>query len=282
MSETSTSESLPEWQANKDVQHLAEAILQEKRFQDLPILADALFDAGFSDEGALQSLRNPEYQDHFQYWTEFYQTYFKDINILDVLAVRFPERTKEQKELGFDLPIVIPKGLTLNMALKALKDEGAKQDPETNEPQPQFRVYSYIENLDQDVTENDRNPSDPDQGSYAVWMIDTQESNENPGNSAQELEGKIQGKTLLESLIYELWFFHKNKTKATRNQRHPNNRTWALATGSRCVGGGVPGVCWDYSDGRVRVYWFYSGDRNVVFRSRSVVSVPSVASEAQP
>src|SRR3989344_4186136 len=127
MSETSTSESLPEWQANKDVQHLAEAILQEKRFQDLPILADALFDAGFSDEGALQSLRNPEYQDHFQYWTAFYQTYFKDINILDVLAVRFPERTKEQKELGFDLPIVIPKGLTLNRPLKPSKMRAPSQ-----------------------------------------------------------------------------------------------------------------------------------------------------------
>ena len=153
MSETSTSESLPEWQANKDVQHLAEAILQEKRFQDLPILADALFDAGFSDEGALQSLRNPEYQDHFQYWTEFYQTYFKDINILDVLAVRFPERTPEQ-EKDYTKPIIMAKGLTPNKIYQALEKAG-QEAPESS----RFTMYRYIEDLDSNITENDRDPN---------------------------------------------------------------------------------------------------------------------------
>ena len=43
----------------------------------------------------------------------------------------------------------------------------------------------------------------------------------------------IPGMTLLESLIYELWFFEKNKTKPDQNQRHPNNATFALASASR-------------------------------------------------
>ena len=273
MSETSTSESLPEWQANKDVQHLAEAILQEKRFQDLPILADALFDAGFSDEGALQSLRNPEYQDHFQYWTEFYQTYFKDINILDVLAVRFPERTPEQ-EKDYTKPIIMAKGLTPNKIYQALEKAG-QEAPESS----RFTMYRYIEDLDSNITENDRDPNQ--QGTYAIWIKDQKESQDYANQSANDLKAQnIPCTTTAEDLVRHLEYWHQNQEKSDPNQQHPDNNLWTLSSGSRYSASHVPFVRWSPGFRRLHVDLIPPDDHSPFMRSRSVVSLPSAASEA--
>jgi hypothetical protein len=52
---------LPQWLASNDraVPHLAAAIYEERAFERLPILADALEDAGCADSGLLDHLRGP-------------------------------------------------------------------------------------------------------------------------------------------------------------------------------------------------------------------------------
>jgi hypothetical protein len=41
------------------VPNLAEGIYEQRRFQDLPILADALEEAGYADAALLEHLRGP-------------------------------------------------------------------------------------------------------------------------------------------------------------------------------------------------------------------------------
>jgi len=51
----------PAWLVSKEsaVRHLAEAIYEERRWEDMPILADALEDAGCDDEEMLRHCREP-------------------------------------------------------------------------------------------------------------------------------------------------------------------------------------------------------------------------------
>src|SRR5581483_3246303 len=157
----------PDWLTwNKGaVPGLAKSFLQDRDFENIPMLADALEDAGCTDSRILDTLRsNPQSPEASLWvlsiargeqgpnveilnnWLRFYQTYFPakefpNLNV-DFSTVQFPERTPEElQEFTFDM--VIPEGITAKDAYQALEQAGSRIDPATigKAQHPQGRSY---------------------------------------------------------------------------------------------------------------------------------------------
>jgi len=149
-------------------------------------------------------------------------------------------------------PIPVVKGITCNKVVAELRKLGVN-------------VSLYAEDLDKDVTENDR---DPVAGSYLVNFHANAEAEAWQGEpqSADMLrESGVKGITLLERLLLEVAYF-------MATGKHLDSKVWTLCTGSRNSVGGVPSVFFDPVGGWVRVGWYCSGARFVFLRVRSVVS----------
>lgn len=151
---------------------------------------------------------------------------------------------------GFDRLLVIPQGLTINQAY----DLCAKQ----------FSCWRYTGDLDAAVVQNDR---DPKNGSYAIWVRDRVEADEELKNlSANQLkERNVQSITLLERLVYELKYYLKTK-------KHLDIQNWTLCSGSRNVDGYVPYCRWHSDYVKLSVCWCDPDDRRGSLRSRAAVS----------
>lgn len=174
-------------------------------------------------------------------WQKFYKKFF-GIE-LDPSSIRIPE-----KQSGFDRLIIVPKGLTLNQVY----DKCAEN----------FSCSRYADDLDKEVILNDR---DPNKGSYAIWVRDRIEADEELKNlSADDLEKKkIPGITFIERLLYELAYW-------AETGKHLDIQNWTLCAGSRGSGGAVPRVHW-VGDG-LRVHWSHSDDLSGLLRARAAVS----------
>jgi len=140
------------------------------------------------------------------------------------------------------------KGVTCNKVVACLRKLGVN-------------VSTYVEDLDKDVSANDRDPNKT--GSYAVAFRRTVEADDdNKSKSANDLvEAGHKGITLLERLLLELGYF-------LAIGQHLDVQNITLCTGSR-DSGVVPSVGWG---GGLRVSWCNPGDAYGFLRSRSVVS----------
>ena len=174
-----------------------------------------------------------------------WQLFWHELGIkVDFTNLVIPPRRK-----GFDRLLIIPQGLTIEGAYKLCAQN--------------FKCWRWTEkNFDEIITHNDR---DPKNGSYAIWVRDRVEADEELRNlSADDLTNKkIPGITLLERLVYESKYF-----KETGNHLDINN--WTLCTGSRYCDGGVPSVGWAY--GEMFDHWFHPDSRFGDLRTREAVS----------
>ena len=279
-----------EWRRGQ-VLPLAESIYEKSQFEALPILADALEEQGCTDSNILSHLRNNTCPHHKGCWALglvlggdhelessievirdqmlLYAKHFK--RELDLSTVELPERTKEQKKEFIRL-LIIDKKLTTEEAYQACKKE--------------FHCYHYQEerSLDEliDPEQEERNPQT--QGSYAIWVEDSQNAPERNANlSANQIkERKLQTMTLRERLYDELYHWDKNSSNPDQTQRHlDSTNTYTHCSGSRHVGGHVPCVCWYSFPRKMFVLWSRPGDRDAALRARSVVSLPAKPSEAR-
>ena len=122
-----------------------------------------------------------------------------------------------------------------------------------------FPGWEYSADLDADILTNDR---DPRNGSYAVWVRDVREADEEFANkSAEDLRaGNHTGITELErGLLEGDYFFEKGE--------HLDQQNITLCTGSRSRDGHVPGGYWR---GEFDVGWYGSSARHPRLRSRRV------------
>ena len=143
------------------------------------------------------------------------------------------------------------KGLTCKKVIDALRKQGVR--------------VKASDTLDQDVTENQRDPS---KGSYAVAFKATVEADEeNKNQSANDRKKQeCQDITLLERLFLELVYF-------LINGEHLDIKSYTLCSGSRYRDGYVPFVNF-YADSRaVYVDWYHPDNRHGNIRTRSVVPV---------
>lgn len=177
-----------------------------------------------------------------QSWRDFYQKFF-GIEI-DTVSIKVPERKS-----GFDRLIVVSKGITLSQIIEVCRK--------------QFQVWLYAEDLDKEITVNDRTNTE----THALWVRDRVEADEENKNlSANDCKEKnIQGETLMERLLHGLKYF-------AETGKHLDVENVTLCNGSRCCDGGVPGVGWRPDSRKLRVGWYNPTNRGGNLRSREVVS----------
>ena len=144
--------------------------------------------------------------------------------------------------------------LTCNKVVAGLRKAGSQ-------------VYTRYEDLDKEVTKNDRDPNRD--GSYAIMVKSNVEADEeNKDKSANMLAREDHlGMTLMERLFLELVYF-----LATGS--HLDEDCWTLCSGSRDSDDGVPCVHWYRDDRDILVDWCYSSDHVRGTRSRSVSVLP--------
>lgn len=123
-----------------------------------------------------------------------------------------------------------------------------------------FQCWQYANDLDEAISTNTR---DPRNDSYAFWVKDVREADEENANlSANDLAKKNHlGITILERMLLEADYFFEYG-------EHMDQQNWTLCDGSRDSGGGVPSVGW--GGGRFDVGWCDASGRNPNLRSRSV------------
>ncbi len=184
-------------------------------------------------------------------WTEFWEAFYSEhfgIKI-DAKSISLPEVPADKQD--FKRLLLVAKGVTPIKVVKALRKIGVT-------------VWLYTENLDKDVTQNER---DSRSGSYAIYVRERVEADEELVNlSAEQIDAMNQKvMTLLEHLLYELAYF-------LETGKHLDIVNVTLCAGSRGSDGDVPGV--NRCGGGVYVLAYNPSYAAPVLRARAVVSGP--------
>lgn len=210
-----------------------ELILEEKRNAKtfLQFLQDFVYGVGLG----------------FELWEQVYELLGMKSEYMDFAAAS----PGNDNPNFWTVPVV--KGVTCNKVVVALRKRGVN-------------VILYEDDLDANVTENDRDPNRD--GSYIMGFLHTVEADEeNKDLSANQLkEQNHKGVTLLECLLLELGYF-------LATGKHLDEKTVTLCAGSRYSNGNIPSVSWDSGYRRVCVSWFNPDDHCNDLRSRSAVSL---------
>jgi hypothetical protein len=177
-------------------------------------------------------------------WAEAYKLLGMEAEFNEFTKVGLPE-----SEGLWTVPVL--QGVTCNKVVEVLRKLGVQ-------------VYLYAEDLDKEVTVNDRDPSN---GSYTVSFRCNVEADEEFKNlSANQLkEQNHKGITLLERLLLELAYF-------MATGKHLDVQNVTLCSGSRYRNGRVPSVRFFSGSRGVDVRWYDPGYHDGHLRSRSVVS----------
>jgi len=123
-----------------------------------------------------------------------------------------------------------------------------------------FPTWQYESDLDNTITGNSREPKN---GSYALWVRDVREADEEFANkSANDLAAMNHVSiTVLERQLMEADYFWERG-------EHLDIQNITLCAGSRRRDGGVPGA--DWYGGEFRVFWYDAARRRPSLRSRRV------------
>lgn len=153
------------------------------------------------------------------FWTGLYSVVFGMDAKEDLLKLNWPEPDPD----FWDVPMV--KGLTASRVFKALQAWN------------KFPCGSFYNNLDAEVTENDRHPRE---GTYGVRFHADPDGDEGQKNISANKHSKLstKGNTLIEAEVLEPMYFLKS------GGRHLNETTVNHAIGSRFADGDVPLVRW--------------------------------------
>lgn len=172
-------------------------------------------------------------------WQKFYAEVFG-------LTKDFTNLVIPEKPEGFDQLLVIANGITPEGLFAKCKER--------------FSSWKYVADLNI-VTSVCRADKD-----YAIWVRYRVEADEETKNfSANEIQERgIQGITLPERLVYELFFHWKTG-------RHLDFVTWTLCAGSRGKDGDVPRVGWSDANGTLSVGWCGPDSGSGILRARVVV-----------
>ncbi len=176
-----------------------------------------------------------------QEWQKFYQEVFGLTT--DLSGVELKDGPG-----GFGWAVFVAQGITLNQAYAKCRDRFPSSS-------------TYGDDLDKAVPENERTAAT----AYAKRFRNRVEADEENKNlSANTLtKEKIQGNTLLERLLLELWYNWRT------GGGHLDLLNWTLCAGSRFHDGGVPCVGW--GDGQFQVSGYRPDYAGEYFRGRSAV-----------
>jgi len=192
----------------------------------------------------------PEHVDDLARWWGNFEKLFGAVpDLSNIVIPRKPEG------LGPMRLIMVPKeivGWTGNKPLQGTMNALKKH----------FKCYQYDDDLDEAIVENDR---DPRNGSYALWVRDVREADEENANlSVNDL--KVTGHldmTVLEHMLLEADYFFEHGV-------HLDLQNVTLCAGSRGRDGGVPGGDWCVGRFGIDRYGASSRRRYSNLRSRTV------------
>lgn len=201
----------------------------------------------------------PVFPEQMGEWKLFYQEVFGFTDVSS-MKVSLPDESLEFRQL-----VVIRKGLTLNKVLVVMRT--------------MFNTSSYSEDLDSDVPTNDR-VANIDYAFAIRGHIEADEELKNLSanqiaglnKTAENEEDKINGMTLLERLVFGLFYFWKKKRegKTEDEKLHLDIKNITLCTGSRGSDGGIPSVSWTPGSRGVLIRWYRPDYSLGLIRARAV------------
>jgi hypothetical protein len=182
-----------------------------------------------------------------RWWKNFEKLFGKQPDFSDIVIPPKPE------DLGPMRLIMVPKEIITWTGDKPLQGT-------MNALKKHFTCWQYADDLDESIVKNDR---DPRNASYALWVKDVREADEeNANQSANNLAAKNHlGLTILERMLLEADYFFEHG-------EHMDLQNVTLCAGSRYRVGYVP--CARWYDSRFGVDWCGVPGRGGSFRSRSV------------
>lgn len=186
------------------------------------------------------------------YWEGIYSTHFgMEANFSEVVI-------PEKPSVGKWRLLFILKGLTMNHAAAMYRKILVTHDPK-------WRLWQYADDLDAAITRNTRTSAE----SYALWVRDEQEADEEfRGQSTRRVDpDQLIGVTVPERLVHGTVHFVETK-------QHLDKKGVTLCSGSRDVGGDVPGVYWGPGYCGVGVRWYDLGGSHPDDGVRRAVVLP--------
>lgn len=192
----------------------------------------------------IKSRTKIETSDILAAWQKIYREWFG--MEIDISGLQVPEIYNPEKHFL----VLVAKEASKNAVVEGMRKR--------------FKVYLYTEDLDANVTKNDRTPEN---GTYLVLFNRNIETDKEFKNmSADDLIKKgHQGITLLERLLLEVLYYNKT-------EKHLDVENATLCAGSRDSDDDVPHVNWNSDYGKLDVGWHCSDSSHDYLRSRVVVS----------
>lgn len=192
----------------------------------------------------IKSRTKIETSDILTTWQKIYHEWFG--MEIDISGLQVPEIYNPEKHFL----VLVAKEASKNAVVEGMRKR--------------FKVYLYTEDLDANVTKNDRTPEN---GTYLVLFNRNIETDKEFKNmSADDLIKKgHQGITLLERLLLEILYYNKT-------EKHLDVENATLCAGSRGFDGSVPYVNWGSDGVGLVVGWCDSDYSYDGLRSRVVVS----------
>ncbi|MBI2465630.1 MAG: hypothetical protein HYV66_00115 [Candidatus Sungbacteria bacterium] len=163
----------------------------------------------------------------------------------DLSTVRIPLQRPDFTRL-----LIIAQGLTPNRVYEAC--------------QKHFPCWRYTGDLDS-ALDWDQEERDPRTATYAIWVKNTPEADDNLKNlSAIQIKARgLTTETLTERLLHELMYW-------SETGQHLDSNTITLCSGSRHQDGSVPRVRWRWD--KFGVDWYGPRNADGGLRARAVVS----------
>jgi len=187
----------------------------------------------------------PSYSKLVNEWQKFYQKIF---NITaDLSQVRIPA-----KRDSFNWLVIMLQSITAQKLYDKCKEL--------------FHAWKWTDKSLDDVLDQAKSSRNPVNGTYAIWLRDRVEADEELKNkSVNDLQqSNIQGITLEERLLLELFYYWKTR-------KHLDIQNWTLCSGSRFGDGYVPSVDWVSLYDTLHVRWVNPDRAYGSLRSREVV-----------
>lgn len=205
-----------------------------------------------SRPAALPTQLTPEANQLIDEWFNLYRDLFS-------ITPTFSDLVIPPKREGFDWLVINTRWMMPQLVFDTCKS--------------QFQCWKYTgESLDS-VIDPDQEERTSQTRSYAIWVRDRIEADEEHKNqSANQVRTlNIKTMTLTERELLELWYYLKAK-KENKQKKHLDYSNYTLTCGSRDRGGDVPYVRWYGHLGKLYVYACYPDDVGDYWRSREVVS----------